>query len=78
MGGATVIETKTPAWVVRLTAIARTALRTKDCDLIFISPTWIRVKAAGNGSILETRSGNECRGLWLKINDPLISPTAPA
>jgi hypothetical protein len=78
MGGATVIETKTPAWDVRLKAVARTAPRTKDCDLIFISPTPIRVKAAGNGSIIETRRGNECRGLWLKINDPLISPIAPA
>jgi hypothetical protein len=78
MGGATVIETKTPAWVVKLKAIASTVLEITNCDRIFISPTRIRVKPAQEGSVNKTRSGNECRGLWLKINDPTISPTAPA
>jgi hypothetical protein len=72
------METKTPARAVKLKAIASTALETTNCDLMFVSPTRIRVKPAPEGSILETRSGNECRGLWLKINDPLISATAPA
>src|ERR1700722_12935843 len=37
-----------------------------------ISPTRIRVKTAPEGSILGTRRRNECRGIWLKINDPLF------
>jgi len=67
-----VIETKTPAWAVKLKAIASTVLETTNCDLKFISPTRIRVKPAPEGSILGTRRRNECRGIWLKINDPLF------